>query len=718
MTDGEGIDLYELLPSLYRLRDEEAGGALKALLDVIQENLVALENDVARLYDDWFIATCRDEMIGYFADLLGVPLSAAPSTPARDQLASSSFVDARRKQVANALVDRRRKGTLTALDEVAADATGWTSRTQELRRSVSITQSARHPEPARGRLVAIDDADRLDRLGTPFSEDTVLADVRRVNSHRSRGGAQPDGVAIVLWRLLANGADRGEAYCVDDDTHFTFDPLGRDVALAVNPQPRRPGAPPAADLDVANPITRQMLRQRLEDYYGADRSLGIYVGPALIPRERLVVADLSDRRARVGHGRVAVDPVLGRFAFASRPSVEEGVSVRYRHLQPAPLGGGIYRRTSPARAEAVYQVASRGGKAHRKVSSAIRRWRSDREEDPTSRRRATIEIFDDATYTEHLAIKLQAGEQLDILAAPGRRPVLRPVDEDYDRPERLWVDGIEPSPDRVVAPGDLPTLTLDGITVAGHAVTLRGALGEVTFRHCTLLPGSRRGDESGAAPTSLDIEAMPCSVMVADSIVGRIVVGSPETGHDPIRLSATDAVLDGGDSGNAIEGTDRRDAYVTLNLDRVTVLGAASVHRVGLVQNCIFTGPVTCEHRQTGELRFSALPASSRTPRRTSCQPDGVIEQVDARLPVLERRTRQAAETRRVTPVFDSVRLGQPGYARLIDRTAGEIRRGADDEGEMGAHHDLWLSRRIGELLVRLAEFTPAGTDCGPVFAT
>ena len=717
---GVCIDLYGLVPSLYRERDAELGYPLRALLRVIQENLAALEADVARLYDDWFVETCGEEVLGQFADLLNVPFSPAPGGPAPDGEIATWFADTRRRQVANALAHRRRKGTLTVLDEVAADVTGWPARTQELRRRVSITQSVRHPEPGRGRLVDVGDGDRLDRLPTPFSVEAMLADVRRVTSHRSCGVASPSSVAVVAWRLLAVGADRGEAYCVDDDTHFTFDPLGRDVALAVYAQPRRPGAAPAADLDVAAPITRQGMHRRLEDYYGPDRSMAVYVGTALVPRDRIVVADLSDQRARVAHGRVAVDPELGRFAFATRPAVEEGVTVRYRHLQPAPLGGGLYRRAVAPPQGSVYRVASRGGEAHNTVSGALRTWRTERDRGAVGAE-AVIELLDDATYTEYLAIRLRAGERLEIRAAPGRRPVLRPLDADHDRPERLWVNGLE-SDSGPLPPmddsGPLPRMAFDGVTVAGHAVALRGALDEVTFRHCTLVPGSGRGDRGGPTATSLDVEAMPCSITVSDSIVGRIVVASPEAGFDPLPLSVSDSVLDGGGSGTAVEGTDHRDANVTLDLRRVTVLGAASVHRVRLVEDCLFSGRLACEHRQTGDVRFSYLPPSSRTPRRTGCQPDGVIELVDPRLPADRRGRRRAAEILRVTPVFDSVRLGEPGYARLADGTADELLRGAHDEGEMGAHHGLWLSRRLADLQIRLAEFTPAGTDCGAVFAT
>jgi hypothetical protein len=716
VTD-EGLDLYGLVPSLYQLRDAaEPGTPLRRLLQVIQENLTALEADILQLYDDWFIETCANELIPLFAALLDVPLSPQPDVTAADPVAAAGFTDNRRRQVANALADRRRKGTLTALDAVASEATGWPSRTQELRHRVSITSSARHPEAAHSRLINLRDGDRLDRLGTPFSAESALADVRRVTSHRSRGESNPSSVAVVLWRLLVNGADRGEAYCLDDETRFSFDPLGRDVALAVDPQRRTPGTPPASDLDVPTPISRQALHRRLEDYYGSDRSLAIYVGDALVARDRIVAADLSDLHARVGHGQVAVDPVLGRFAFAARPELDRGVTVRYRHLQPAPLGGGSYLRSTTPRQDRVYRVASQGRERHRTVSGALRQWRADRDAGAApveAAPRATIEIMDDATYTEHLALRLRAGELLEIRAAPGRRPVLRPVDDDHDRPERLWVEGL-------TAPTEGPParITFDGLTIAGHAVALRGSLGEVTFRHCTLVPTQWRGDRERHAAMSLDVQAMPCQVTIANSIVGRIVVASRETGCDPIPLTATDSVLDAAGGATAIEGADGRRAFVALDLQRVTVLGGATVDRVGLIQDCLLAGRLFCEHRQTGEVRYSWIPLLSRTPRRTGCQPDGAIEIVDPRLPPDQRQALREAEIRRITPVFDSIQLPRPGYATLSHGTPDELRRGAHDEGEVGAHHELWSGRRTTDLLIRLAEFTPAGLDCGPLFAT
>src|SRR5687768_15481874 len=63
--------LYALLPAIHRLRDAERGYPLRALLRVIGEQVDVLENDIAQLYDNWFIETCDDWVVPYIGDLIG-----------------------------------------------------------------------------------------------------------------------------------------------------------------------------------------------------------------------------------------------------------------------------------------------------------------------------------------------------------------------------------------------------------------------------------------------------------------------------------------------------------------------------------------------------------------------------------------------------------------------------------------------------------------------
>jgi hypothetical protein len=118
-----------------------------------------------------------------------------------------------------------------------------------------------------------------------------------------------------------------------------------------------------------------------------------------------------------------------------------------------------------------------------------------------------------------------------------------------------------------------------------------------------------------------------------------------------------------------------------------------------LGENSIFEGLIRVARRQIGCLRFSSYLPGSRTPRRFNCQPD------------------LSGEPERVRPRFRSIRYGSPVYARLADGCAEEIRRGADDQSEMGVFHHLYEPQRAANLRARLAEYTPAGADADVIFA-
>ncbi|HQR28659.1 MAG TPA: hypothetical protein PLP61_16565, partial [Nocardioides sp.] len=70
MSRGEDY-LYDLLPSLHRMRDEARGGPLRELLRVVSEQVDVLEQDIERLYDNWFVETCADWVVPYLGDLVG-----------------------------------------------------------------------------------------------------------------------------------------------------------------------------------------------------------------------------------------------------------------------------------------------------------------------------------------------------------------------------------------------------------------------------------------------------------------------------------------------------------------------------------------------------------------------------------------------------------------------------------------------------------------------
>src|SRR5436853_5814930 len=108
MNDERTDRLYGLLPGVYRKRDAEFGQPLRALLRVIAEQVNVVEDDIAQLYENWFIETCEDWVVPYIADLVGY-------RAVRDAGQAGSSLS-QRCEVANTIAYRRRKGTLSVLE--------------------------------------------------------------------------------------------------------------------------------------------------------------------------------------------------------------------------------------------------------------------------------------------------------------------------------------------------------------------------------------------------------------------------------------------------------------------------------------------------------------------------------------------------------------------------------------------------------------------------
>ncbi len=757
--------LYELLPTLYRVRDAAQGEPLRALLQVIGEQADLLEADLQQAYDNWFIETCEPWVVPYIADLLGhtpVQDAALADGDTSADLALSAVLTPRR-EVANTLRYRRRKGALALLELLAADVAGWPARAVEYAPLLRQTVSLRLLRAGRGGTVDLRHAEALGAMGTPLGTLAHSPDLRRLESAHGRGLHGSAKVALHVWRLQAQSVTRAPAACQEDVAPhcFTFSALGNDAPLFNRPMARGCGQADLAAPNLPVAITRAMLAaplepgQRLapadERWYGLARdadgreqaqSLAIWApgwppsqpqtgrGRAAagdantlpIPAHRVLVADLSGWAYQPPRDHVLVDPVLGRLMFPPRQLPRRQVVVSYHQGVVAELGGGEYTRVLQQHDGA--EVIRVSGSAA--LREALKRWQ--REDDAQSvpiapagqPAHAVIELGDSGVYVLPVAVWLAPGHTLQLRAAQRTRPVLRLLDWQVDRSDNLLVSG-----------GEGSRFTLDGVLVTGRGLQIEGAIASVTLRHATLVPGwSLEGDCCPCRPSEPSIEVIDSGacIVIERSIVGSIQVNNDERRTEPLPLRILDSVVDAtcdtaGDSAcEAIGAAASRSAFVALHIERSTVIGRTMVHAIEWGQDTIFTGCVSVARRQVGCLRFSHVPAGSRTPRRYLCQPDGGLAAVrregeEAGAAPEAIAAQQQAERLRVRPRFDGLRYGQPAYARLSASNAPEILRGAGDESEMGAYQHLHQPQRLASLATRLEEFTPSASDTGVVFA-
>lgn len=435
--------LYDLLPAIHRIRDAEQGEPLKALVAVIAEQATVLEEDLAQLYDDQFIETCAEWVVPYIGDLIGV----------RQPYEINLQVGRNRAEVANTIGYRRRKGTAAVLEQLARDVTGWNANVVEFFQLLATTQYMKHLRPENLSWIGLRDWERLERLNTPFDKVAHTAEMRRIASRRGRYNIP--NIGIFLWRLSNYSLTNSPAFQLDN-RRYLFSPLGNNTQLFNRPQTEETITHLAEPINVPIPLSRRVLAEYLEDYYGEDKSLflivdGIEIKPDPDLNQKLSdlikVCDLSDLKdingnvigwAHLPQDKIAIDPVLGRIAL---PEAKSSVIVTYHYGFSADMGGGEYDRDTSLGLEITF--IRRVPNDFSTIQAALTNFTS-----------GVIEITNSGHYQETLAINVTENQSLELRSADGFRPTLV-LEED------LAITG-----------GENAQVTLNGLLISGGSLTL------------------------------------------------------------------------------------------------------------------------------------------------------------------------------------------------------------------------------------------------------
>lgn len=767
LTSDPRIDrLYQLLPAIYRIRDSEQGYPLKALLRVIAEQVNLVEDDISRLYDNSFIETAEDWAVPYIADLIGYrpvtdPGEAGNATTQEGRQLYRALIP--RREVANTIRYRRRKGTLALLELLANDIADWPARAVEFYKLLAWNQNINHQHLKRARTVDLRQMNAIDLLDGPFDAIAHTVDVRRINSTLTLGRFNIPSVGVSVWRLKPYSVTQTPAHRPEHaPSHCgTFSVLGQDTQLFIKPEREDDPTHIAGELNLPSPVRALSFRQSLsgradeELYYGEKKSLAIWAEgwaklapPYLVPVDKIIHADLSDWRYTPQLGKVAVDPVLGRFAFHPDQLPQKAVRVSYHYVFSSDIGGGEYQRqladpsprlmeeadpldtskTITRRVAPVIYKVGKGQSIHR-IEEALRLWEQEHPWD------TVIELTDSGVYSiKPRYINLDNGRTLQIRASNGSRPVIRLHRQADWQSDSEDTNTMVETFTVIIEPGG--RFTLDGLLISGWALHINSpqseqqdkkndpvCLSQVLIRHCTLVPGWELEcdcEPKNAEEPSLEFHHLRAKVHIEHSILGAIQIHEDEVYVDPIPIMIADSLLDATAADKeAIGAPGEFVAHASLTILRSTVFGIVNTHAIVLAENSIFNDCVNVARRQLGCMRFCYVPQGCRTPKRYHCQPDAAVEVLrDVLSPEEVDPLLIDNEQLRLIPRYTARRYGLPGYGQLSTYCAEEIRQGADDESEMGAFHDLFQPQRTANLLTRLNEYTPAGMDVGLIFVT
>ncbi len=671
--------LFNLLPAVYRVRDAAKGDPLRALVEVIEREAGLLENDISRLYDNWFIETCDEWVVPYIADLLGV----------RNLLPVGDGGFSQRSYVANTLAYRRRKGTAAVLEQLGRDVTGWPSKAVEFFERLATTQHVNHIRMQSPATTDIRDPLVMQSIGTPFEGASRTAEVRHIDN--ARGKYNIPNLGIFLWRLQSYLLRDVTCHSVDAK-RFSFDVLGRKVALFNVPQSESEITDAAGPDNVPVPLSRLAFHRDRARFYGSTdsiRSLIVRVSDVVQSIDDIVVCNLSDASGgQWAHdaptGKIAIDPQLGRIAFSSAPSGRVEASFAYGF--GGDLGGGPYDRRASlttAMENVTWQMGVLADATAAQtelvatLTAAVKEWNKQ-----APGTRGLIVIMDNSTYSENLTtiatrIRIPQGSHLTIAAAgwpeetrdapppPTARVIGHLAPDGLRAHLKGKIEVLGTAPAGSPSPGKL---VINGVLIEGALSVMEGNLGGLELTHCTLVPGI----------TAFLAKANPeLRVDLQRSILGDVKLAQAGQG-----ISIGNSIVSG-----SVDGRQ-------LNLEASTIFDVTNAQEL-TASNCIFVGKVTVERRQVGCVRFSYLPFNSEVPRRFHCQP------------------RDVTLASRLAPQFVSTEYSQPAYGQLAATCALEIVNGADDEGEMGTWHFLQAPQRLRNLQLALDEYLRFGLEAG-----
>lgn len=718
--------LFALLPAVYRNRDGDAGGQLEALYTVLAQQLGVVSDNIDQLYDDQFIETCARWVIPYIGDLIGYNSIYEITAAASDS----------RAEVANTIAYRRRKGTLLALEQVASDVSGRTALAVEEFRRIITTESMRLVRPHHASTVDLRHRVVLDHLDSAFDKQSRTIDVRRI-APRVRIASQPDptpldialhgpgrinipDIAIHLWRLTSRPFAGAPAVSAGKG-RYKFHPLGANMPLFSSPPARSSFSGLTTRINVAEPISRDEFARSLRSvntpvFYGQNASIFLTADGVGIPSSQIVSANLSDRDpggsfwCTVPAGKVAIDPELGRIAFAADVSQPKSLLLRYAYGFAASMGGGPYDRSStlgglPLEQAAFYATV---GSSTPTLESAIADWNTLVAATPASIGIIILPALEQfaVNLTASAAIQLPPGSNLSIVSGVpihGGGPsgvtwkhacvTLNGDIEVAAPPAPTETDGTAPAAGQ---------LFINGIWLAGR-FSIEGSAATVQFSDCTLVPGLSLNLESKPAfpgDPSIVVSATEVSLSVVRCITGPIAAGSG--GSTRVCSSIVDATSP---CFVAYAATDLASAGADLYVEDSTVIGKVHTRTLPLASNTIFNArrprrdpwpaAIWASRRQTGCVRFCSLPFDSITPRRYNCLPP------------------DAASEAALTPQFITLRFGKPGYALLSGDCPLAVWTGADNGSQIGAFYQAQETEAVRNVQLRAPEYLPVALESG-----
>lgn len=684
--------LYDMLPDIYRKKDQELGNPLGTLLDVIARQANIIEYDIGELYDNWFIETCKKWVVPYIGDLLGVQNIDAHS---------SGFSE--RALVANQIAHMRRKGTLHSLEQLGRDITGWNTRSVEFFKLLPITQNLNHLN-MKNKTIDLRQTNELELLDSPFDSMCHTLDTKTIQDEK--GWYNISNFGLFFWRLQTFPIVDSTAFD-HKDGKFSFDPLGFDMQLYNNPVTEKSISDIAEEINLPGPIRRKGLKKNFYNYYGDHLSFSIKVNGLDVDGDKIIVSNLEEWENKPRSGMISVDPELGRILFPQN-EIPKQVHVSYYYAFSGAIGSHPFSRNDSLdetleydikkyyiikneniRKESVLDREYNSTKIFSSLPEAIDDWQSTID---NQNKDVVFEIMDSEIYDEPIStLSLKSGVCIKIRSKIGQRPVLK-----FAEPLRVKSNKQNSNADHE------SKLILEGLLIDyNHEVPEPkslikiedGDLRHLIIENCTLVPNL-----TNQKSVNLSSGNERLIVYIKNSIVGRINLRPSDA-----KLYLIDSIVDGQNTGS---DSDSISCY-SLSVENCTIIGSVNATILTNAKNSIFSESMEIKRRQEGIVEFCYVMNNSKCPKCYKCIFGTPTNSVQSNLFTANM------------PNFTSLRFGDPGYAQLdIHNTPKEILEGADNLQEIGVFNYLNQTSKINNFKSSLDKYLRFGKETAMLFVT
>ena len=730
--------LWDWVPAIHRELDAlEAGDSLRALLSAVASQAAVARRSQDRLWDDMYVELADDWAIPYIAELVAT------------RLVSALNPRARRADVAKTIYYRRRKGTLTVLEQLVADISGWNGKVVEEFRRLARFRHGLDGPALPGRVSATPAGGLADvralrgaRLaGDPFDEFHYTPEVRRPSGRLGLRGLQT--LAFHLYSLQAVPFDgvvpRRVKNLAGRRDGFTFDPSGRDIPLFASTASSRDWSAwqTAAEWQLPRAIDCRLLNEAVFVIGDEEISWILNGAPISSLTNRLqAAADLRKLLGQRFRNRAALLRVLSGLPHAAELTAAGVLAgLLDRALIPdcasaalLPDARGQASDGSPPALQ-VGVLAAPPTPRDRTQAADLSSWSlpliagTDLLVDPARGRF----LFNPGGQQPHnLRVRYHAGMAGPIGAgALGRQIDPTPASVAWSQrssaagipsngiveirdsstfakpPNQLALinttlraaEGQRPyvllnGDWRLAAVGDNRELHIDGLWIGGRPggnLRIEGDYRRVSLRYCTLDPGGRDATGANLPPCALLISGSIDELLIDRCILPSLRLEGSQAGIDKITIRDSIVACQHSGSVGLIAPRSR------LSAERCTVLAAAidglcvRVEQLA-ASDTLIAGRADVTDLQSGCFRFSARGPDSRVPHPYE----------SLLLDDLER-------------LFASRRYGDPSFATLSQRAPEKLRTGSEAGSEIGAYCSEISPIKLLSLEAKVEEYMPFG---------